>query len=30
MEQVMPTRTEKRIFWFDDGKRPNVADAQTA
>ena len=18
--------TEKRVFWFDDGKRPNVAD----
>ena len=23
----MPTKTEKRVFWFDDGKRPNVADA---
>jgi len=23
----MRTRTEKRVFWFDDGKRPNVADA---
>jgi len=21
------SRTEKRVFWFDDGKRPNVADA---
>ena len=20
-------KTEKRVFWFDDGKRPNVADA---
>ena len=24
----MPTsKTEKRVFWFDDGKSPNVADA---
>ena len=24
----MPTgKTEKRVFWFEDGKRPNVADS---
>ena len=23
----MSAKTEKRVFWFDDGKRPNVADA---
>lgn len=22
----MPTKTQKTVFWFDDGKRPNVAD----
>ena len=24
--EFMSTRTQKRVFWFDDGKRPNVAD----
>jgi len=23
----MPTRPDKTVFWFDDGKRPNVADS---
>jgi hypothetical protein len=23
----MPTKTSKTVFWFDDGKRPNVADS---
>jgi hypothetical protein len=27
MESFMRTKTEKRVFWFDDGKSPNVADA---